>query len=219
MITGHRPNDRPEATGSDPCVTVEVYAFPAMKPEGAPVGQVHEIPGSVTPAFAHAAATFLFTHVAPGAWSRGIITKYRQTLTALAIRLAGSRVGQDLAALDTAAGAERLGEAFGEAFGQLAPATRVRHLSTLHSALAWWRTTGWITTDPTATWVRPKVAVDTTRAPSDRPRHCGIRHCGGCCMRPVLALPPPCLGIDGFVSAAWTPRGARVLALADQAGS
>ncbi|EFC79672.1 hypothetical protein FrEUN1fDRAFT_7209 [Parafrankia sp. EUN1f] len=40
----------------------------------------------------------------------------------------------------------------------------MRHLSTLRSALAWWHETGWLTSDPTAGWVRPKVVVDTTRA-------------------------------------------------------
>ena len=50
------------------------------------------------------------------------------------------------------------------AFGQLAPATRARHLAALRSALAWWAEAGWVTADPTAGWARPKVPVDTTRA-------------------------------------------------------
>jgi hypothetical protein len=65
------------------------------------VGQVHTIPGGVAPPFAHAVETFLFAHVAPCAWPRGTVTKYRQTLTAL----------------DT--GAEHLTEAFTAAFGEL----------------------------------------------------------------------------------------------------
>jgi integrase/recombinase XerD len=54
--------------------------------------------------------------------------------------------------------------AFTAAFGQLAPATRARHLSALRSALAWWAEAGWVTSDPTAGWARPKVPGDTTRA-------------------------------------------------------
>ncbi len=66
--------------------------------------------------------------------------------------------------LGTPAGASALEAAFTAAFGQLAPATRARHLSALRSALAWWAEAGWITADPTAGWARPKVPVDTTRA-------------------------------------------------------
>jgi integrase/recombinase XerD len=57
-----------------------------------------------------------------------------------------------------------LAEAFTGAFGALAPATRARHLSTVRSALAWWRGCGWLAGDPAADWVRPKVPVDATRA-------------------------------------------------------
>jgi integrase/recombinase XerD len=130
------------------------------------VGQVHKIkPAYEAPTFVHAVETFLVAHTAGGAWSTGTTTKYRQTLTTLAARLAGTRVGDDLSMLDTDAGAARLAEAFTAAFGESAPATRVRHLSTLRSALAWWREpAGWIAGDPTASWVRPKVTVDTTRA-------------------------------------------------------
>jgi hypothetical protein len=109
----------------------------------------------VAPTFGHAAETFLVAHTLPGAWSPGTAVKYRQTLTALAGRL----VGVDLAALDSPAGAAELAAAFTAAFGHLSPATRVRHLSTLRSALTWWRETGWL-----AGWARPKVVVDTTRA-------------------------------------------------------
>jgi integrase len=128
--------------------------------------QAHPVPGaSPAPAFAHAAETFLVAHTLPEAWSATTVTKYRQTLAALADRLADTPVGIDLAALDTEAGAAALAGAFTAAFGHLAPATRARHLSTLRSALAWWHTpAGWVATDPTAGWARPKVPVDTTRA-------------------------------------------------------
>ena len=66
--------------------------------------------------------------------------------------------------LGTPAGASALEAAFTAAFGQLAPATRARHLSALRSALAWWAEAGWVSADPTAGWARPKVPVDTTRA-------------------------------------------------------
>ena len=66
--------------------------------------------------------------------------------------------------LATPAGASALEAAFTAAFGQLAPATRARHLSALRSALARWAEAGWVTADPTAGWARPKVPVDTTRA-------------------------------------------------------
>jgi integrase/recombinase XerD len=126
------------------------------------VGHIYRIkPAYTAPTFAHAVETFLVAHTSGGAWSTGTATKYRQTLTALTVRLAGTRVGDNLAALDTAAGADRLAAAFGDS----APATRVRHLSTLRSAIAWWHEpAGWIAGDPTASWVRPKVTVDTTRA-------------------------------------------------------
>jgi hypothetical protein len=70
----------------------------------------------------------------------------------------------NVAELGTAAGARALAEAFTGAFGTLAPATRARHLSTVRSALAWWRGCGWLAGDPAAGWVRPKVPVDATRA-------------------------------------------------------
>jgi integrase len=73
-------------------------------------------------------------------------------------------VAHTLSALDTDEGAKRLGVAFAEAFGSLAPATRLRHLSTLRSAIAWWQVNGWLKTDPTTGWPMPKVTVDTTRA-------------------------------------------------------
>ncbi|MGJ3227099.1 site-specific integrase [Micromonospora aurantiaca (nom. illeg.)] len=130
------------------------------------MGQVHKLKTSyATPTFAHAVEAFLVADTAADAWSTGTAVKYRQTLTALAVQLVGTPVGDNVAALDTDAGAAALALAYTAAFGTTAPATRVRHLSTLRSALTWWRElAGWIATDPTAGWVRPKVTVDTTRA-------------------------------------------------------
>jgi len=42
------------------------------------------------PTFGHAAEAFVIAHAAPGAWSKGIAVKYRQTLAALEARLAES---------------------------------------------------------------------------------------------------------------------------------
>ena len=118
------------------------------------------------PTFGHAAQAFVIAHAAPGAWSAGTAVKYRQTLAALGGQLdgAGQAAASDVAVLGTPAGASALEAAFTAAFGQLAPATRARHLSALRSALAWWAEAGWVTADPTAGWARPKVPVDTTRA-------------------------------------------------------
>jgi integrase/recombinase XerD len=117
------------------------------------------------PTFAHAAEAFVLAHALPGAWTPGTAVKYRQTLAALAARLAGTRPGDDLAQLAAAAGADRLAAAFTAAFGGLAPATRARHLAALRSAVTWWQgPAGWLTADPTAAWARPKVAADATRA-------------------------------------------------------
>ena len=118
------------------------------------------------PTFGHAAEAFVIAHAAPGAWSAGTAVKYRQTLAALGGQLdgAGQAAASDVAVLGTPAGASALEAAFTAAFGQLAPATRARHLSALRSALAWWAEAGWVTADPTAGWARPKVPVDTTRA-------------------------------------------------------
>lgn len=129
------------------------------------MGKVYKIAGAeATPTFAHAVDTYLAAHTLAGAWTGGTAAKYRQTLTALAARLADGPVGADVAALDTAAGAAALAAAYTAAFGATAPATRVRHLSTVRSACSWWRGAGWLISDPTAGWVRPAVAVDTTRA-------------------------------------------------------
>jgi integrase len=118
------------------------------------------------PTFSHAAETFLTAHTAPGAWAPGTAVKYRQTLTTLARQLVGRApaAAADVAALTTPAGSAALEAAFTTAFGGLAPATRARHLAALRSAITWWRGTGWLATDPTSTWARPKVPVDTTRA-------------------------------------------------------
>ena len=104
------------------------------------------------PTFGHAAEAFLVAHAAPGAWSAGTAVKYRQTLAALGGQLdgAGQAAASDVAVLGTPGGASALEAAFTAAFGQLAPATRARHLSALRSALAWWAEAGWVTADPTA---------------------------------------------------------------------
>jgi len=117
------------------------------------------------PTFAHAGEAWLVAHTVPGAWSPGTAVKYRQTLKALGARLADTPAGADVAVLDTPAGAADLLESFTAAFSNLAAATRARHLSSLRSALSWWREpAGWISTDPTVGWVGAKVVVDTTRA-------------------------------------------------------
>jgi integrase/recombinase XerD len=131
------------------------------------VGKIVSISGAYpAPTFSQAAETFLIAHITPGAWSTGTAVKYRQTLTILAARLAelAPTTAANVAELGTAAGARALAEAFTGAFGALAPATRARHLSTVRSALAWWRGCGWLAGDPAADWVRPKVPVDVTRA-------------------------------------------------------
>ena len=130
------------------------------------MGTVHTIRGAAAaPTLVHAGEAWLVAHTLPGAWSPGTSVKYRQTLTALGTRLAGTPAAADVAALDTPAGAADLLHAFTGAFSTLAPATRARHLSSLRSALSWWRDpAGWISTDPTAGWSGPKVVVDTTRA-------------------------------------------------------
>ena len=91
------------------------------------------------PTFGHAAEAFVIAHAAPGAWSAGTAVKYRQTLAALGGQLAeiAPAAAGDVAVLGTPPGASALEHAFALAFGALAPATRVRHLSTLRSALAW----------------------------------------------------------------------------------
>jgi len=90
--------------------------------------------------------------------------KYRQSLAILGTRLSDGPTGASVAALDTPAGAAALELAFTAAFATLAPATRARHLAALRSALGWWRARGWLLTDPTAGWARPKIARDHSRA-------------------------------------------------------
>ena len=118
------------------------------------------------PTLGHAAEAFLIAHAAPGAWPAGhggeVPADPRRPRRTT--RRAGQAAAVDVAVLDTPAGASALEAAFTAAFGQLAPATRARHLSALRSALAWWAEAGWGTADPTAGWARPKVPVDTTRA-------------------------------------------------------
>jgi hypothetical protein len=146
--------------------SLDLYAFPAAR------GRLTMGQAFPAPTFGHAAGAFLIAHAAPGAWSAGTAVKYRQTLTALGGQLdgAGQAAASDVAMLGTPAGASALEAAFTAAFGQLASATRARHLSALRSALAWWAEAGWVTADPTAGWARPKVPVDT------RPHHLQGRH-------------------------------------------
>ncbi len=116
------------------------------------------------PTYAHAVEAFLIAHDRARAWSAGTAVKYRQSLTILGTRLAQGPTGASIAALDTPAGAGTLEVAFIAAFATLAPATRARHLAALRSALGWWRVRGWLVTDPTAGWARPKIARDHSRA-------------------------------------------------------
>lgn len=120
--------------------------------------------GEAAPTWAHAVEAFLATHSRAQAWSPGTVVKYRQTLTGLAAGMTGSPVCQTVAALDTPAGTAALQAAFTGAYGTLAPATRARHLAALRSALAWWRTVGWLVADPTGGWARPKISRDHSRA-------------------------------------------------------
>jgi integrase/recombinase XerD len=127
------------------------------------VGEIFPVSAAYpAPTVGHAAEAFLVAHIVPAAWSPGTAVKYRQTLTILAARLGefAPATAANVAGLGTAAGARALAGAFGD----LAPATRARHLSTVRSALAWWRGVGWLAGDPTAGWARPKVPVDATRA-------------------------------------------------------
>lgn len=124
------------------------------------MGQVHQLrPTPVAGSFVFACERFVTQHTGV-AWSPGTADRYRETLTRLATELGPV----DLVELDTPAGALRLGSAFTTAFGHLAPATYARHLSTLRSAVTWWRTTDRLHTDPTLGWPRPKIVVDHTRA-------------------------------------------------------
>jgi len=116
------------------------------------------------PTYAHAVEAFLIAHDRARAWSAGTAVKYRQSLTILGTRLAEGPTGASVAALDTPAGAGTLEVAFTAAFATLASATRARHLAALRSALGWWRARGWLLTDPTAGWARPKIARDHSRA-------------------------------------------------------
>lgn len=128
------------------------------------MGEVIRIPAeSRAPTVTRAAKTFVAAHRAADAWAEGTAVKYEQTLTAITRRLPAA-IADDLRALDTPVGAAALDNAFNDAFGQTAAATRARHLAALRSAIAWWQTKGWLTNDPTIGWPRPKPLVDTTRA-------------------------------------------------------
>ena len=130
------------------------------------MGQVLAFRGAATaPGFEPAAAAFIAAHTAgPGAWSAGTAKKYRETFAALA-RVLPEFAADSVRALESEAGRAALAAAFEDAFGALAPATYARHLSALRSGITWWsRAHGWLTDDPTAGWVRPKIPVDKTRA-------------------------------------------------------
>ncbi|GGM22730.1 tyrosine-type recombinase/integrase [Dactylosporangium sucinum] len=126
--------------------------------------------GPAGPTLATATDAYLDAHISAGAWSAGTAVKYRQTLTALTTpprRRADAPClppRAALADLDTNTGRAELREVFDDRFGSLAPTTRTRHQATLSSAVTWWRGRGWLHTDPTDGWVRPKITVDRTRA-------------------------------------------------------
>jgi len=148
------------------------YAFPATTGWGGAVATINPPPrrppgdgcNGPAPTYAHAVEAFLIAHDRSGAWSAGTAVKYRQSLTILGTLLADGPTGASVTALDTPAGAGTLEAAFTAAFATLAPATRARHLAALRSALGWWRARGWLATDPTAGWARPKIARDHSRA-------------------------------------------------------
>jgi len=125
---------------------------------------LHSSAQGPAPTFVHASGGFLAAHARAGAWSPGTVIKYRQTLTGLAAGLASGPVERSVSALDTPAGAAALETAFTVAYGALATATRARHLAALRSALGWWRTVGWLASDPTRGWARPKISRDDSRA-------------------------------------------------------
>jgi integrase len=126
--------------------------------------------GTAGPALAAAVDAYLDAHISAGAWSPGTAVKYQQTLTALTTpprRRPDApclNPRRDVADLDTDAGRVELREVFDDRFASLAPATRTRHQATVSSAVTWWRGRGWLHTDPTDGWVRPKITLDKTRA-------------------------------------------------------
>jgi hypothetical protein len=133
---------------------------------GGPMGEIVSISGAYpAPAFSHAADVPHRAH-RPGCLVTGDRGEVPADLTILTARLAelAPATAANVAELGTDAGARALTEAFTAAFGALAPATRARHLSALRSALAWWRGAGWLAGYPAASWARPKISVDVTRA-------------------------------------------------------
>lgn len=126
--------------------------------------------GTAGPTISAAVNAYLDAHTSAGAWSAGTTVKYKQTLSALTTppRRRPDAPCLDprafLTDLDTDAGRVELREVFDDRFSGLAPATRTRHQATLSSAISWWHGRGWLHTDPTDGWARPKVTVDKTRA-------------------------------------------------------
>lgn len=113
---------------------------------------------------AAAADAWADAHTASGAWTAGTAKKYRETWRVLARLLHGGPVPGNLAALDTEAGAAALLDAYRAAWAQFGPATRARHLSTMRSAISWWRECGWLHTNPTRGEPIPTIVIDNTRA-------------------------------------------------------
>ena len=183
------------------------------------MGQVVPLDDRSTPTWTQAVDAFLTVHAGAGAWSPGTATKYRQSLHALGAGLTGGEAGiaGSVTALDTPAGAAALSRVFAAAFDRVAPATRVRHLAALRSAVHWWQTAGWLATDPTAGWARPKVPVDTHPGAQPRPGRCSFRldsargsePCGGC---PTKAPPaPPKSSASTWATSTSPPKRARVI--------
>jgi integrase/recombinase XerD len=104
------------------------------------------------------------THATSDAWTASTTKKYRETWRVLSRHLQGGPAAGDLAVLDTEAGAAALLAAYRAAWSRFGPATRVRHLSTMRSAIGWWRECGWLASDPTRGEPMPTIVVDATKA-------------------------------------------------------
>lgn len=128
--------------------------------------------GPAGPRRSIAAATeaFLDAHISAGAWSPGTAVTYRQTLTALTTpRRGGPTRRASIHARPWPSWTPRpagwtCGRRSTTRSARWPPPLGPRHLATLRSAIGWWRGRGWLHSDPTDGWARPKVVVDTTRA-------------------------------------------------------
>jgi integrase/recombinase XerD len=118
---------------------------------------VRELAPAGAPRLGEAVAKYL----GAGGLSAGTVEKYRGTLRAL-VREFGAEL--PVGWLGTGDAPDRLVAWFGDRFGELAAATRARHLSTLRAAVAWWAVQGWLAADPTIRLRHPRVPVDRTRA-------------------------------------------------------